>query len=246
MIRFENVTKKFGDRVVLDDLSFTVGKGELFAVVGPSGVGKSVTLKHIVGLLAPDSGSIRLAGEEVCHADDRRLEKLRERCGYLFQSGALLGWMTVAENIALPLTEKTRLSDDEINERVGRMLELTGLAGVGDRMPAEISGGMQKRAGLARALIAEPEIMLFDEPTSGLDPVMSKSIHELIRSLNLKFGVTGVMVTHDIAGALQVADRIALLKDGKFKAVLTPQEFRSSEIAEVREFVDAALDPGNM
>ncbi len=239
MIRFEHVTKKIGGRVVLDDLSFSVNRGEIFAVVGPSGVGKSVTLKHIVGLLSPDSGSIWFDGEEVCFADDRELERLRTRCGYLFQSGALLGWMTVAENIALPLTEKGKLSENEISLRVNKMLELTGLTDAADKLPAEISGGMHKRAGLARALITEPEVVLFDEPTSGLDPIMSKSIHELILSLKQKLGGTGVLVTHDLAGALQIADRIALLKDGRFCAVLSPEEFRASNMPEVREFLSA-------
>lgn len=238
MIRFENVSKSFGGKKVLDQLSFSVKRGELLAVVGPSGTGKSVLLKHVIGLLAPDAGSVWLDGEELTGVSDCRLESLRGRCGYLFQSGALLGWMTVAENIALPLRENTKMTDEAIEERVAEMLRVMGLEDAAEKMPAEISGGMQKRAGLARALIRNPEVMLYDEPTSGLDPVMSKSIHGLIGLLKQKYGVTGVMVTHDIAGALQIADRVALLKNGKFLTVLPPAEFCNCAIPEVREFLD--------
>lgn len=225
VIEFENVTKRFGETVVLDGLSFSVGKGEIFAIVGPSGTGKSVTLKHVVGLLEPDAGVVRLASR---------------RIGYLFQSGALLAWMTVRENVALPLVETTRLSDAEIDAKVDAALEAVGLTEAADRYPAEISGGMQKRAGLARSIVREAEVVLYDEPTSGLDPVTAASITRLIRDLNRRLGVTSVVVTHDLSSALKVSDRILLLKDGRAALCGTPADFIASQDASVREFLDAA------
>lgn len=225
VIEFENVTKRFGETVVLDGLSFSVGKGEIFSIVGPSGTGKSVTLKHVVGLLEPDAGAVRLASR---------------RIGYLFQSGALLAWMTVRENVALPLVETTRLSDAEIDAKVDAALEAVGLTEAADRYPAEISGGMQKRAGLARSIVREAEVVLYDEPTSGLDPVTAASITRLIRDLNRRLGVTSVVVTHDLSSALKVSDRILLLKDGRAALCGTPADFIASQDASVREFLDAA------
>lgn len=221
-IEFKNVTKRFGERTVLDELSFDVKKGEILAVVGPSGTGKSVTLKHIVGLLEPD------AGEVVCHTD---------KIGYLFQSGALLAWMTVAENIALPLRETTDLSDDEIDRKVDAALAAVDLREAADRYPSEISGGMLKRAGLARAIVRDVETVLYDEPTSGLDPVTSAKIHSLIVRLNRERGITSVLVTHDLAGALQIADRLLLLKDGRAVLCADPVSFGRSEDPTVREFL---------
>ena len=225
VIEFKNVTKRFGETTVLDSLSFAVGKGEIFSIVGPSGTGKSVTLKHIVGLLEPDAGEVRLASR---------------RIGYLFQSGALLAWMTVRENVALPLVETTRLSAEEIDAKVDVALKAVGLTEAADRYPAEISGGMQKRAGLARSIVREAEVVLYDEPTSGLDPVTAASITRLIRDLSRRLGVTSVVVTHDLPGAMKVSDRILLLKDGRAALCGTPADFAASRDAAVMEFLSAS------
>ncbi len=239
MIRFENVTKRFGAKTVLDGVSYEVEKGEIFVIVGPSGTGKSVSLKHMVRLLTPDSGRVLVAGEDISHADGAALERMREHFGYLFQGGALLAWMSVADNVALPLREKTKLSETEIHKKVMETLALVELENDAEKMPSEISGGMQKRAGLARAIIRNPEIVLYDEPTSGLDPVMSRHIDRLIANLNRKLGVTSVVVTHDLNSALSIGHRIAMLKNGHVVEISTPDEFRNSTNREVREFMDA-------
>ena len=224
IIEFKNVRKAFDGKTVLDGVSFAIGKGEVFVVLGPSGTGKSVCLKHIVGLLEPDTGEVSVK---------------TDRIGYLFQSGALLAWMTVAENVALPLEETTDLPDDEIDRRVAAALEAVGLADAADKYPAEISGGMQKRAGLARSIVREADVVLYDEPTSGLDPVTAVTIHRLIVDLNRRKGITSVVVTHDIASALKIADRILLLKDGRAVLCAAPKDFVKADIPEVTEFVSA-------
>ena len=224
-VEFRNVTKQFGGRKVLDGLSFAIEPGEIFAVVGPSGTGKSVTLKHIAGLLEPDSGEV------VCAS---------RRIGYLFQSGALLAWLTVWENVALPLVETTRLGEKEISRRVDAALEAVGLADDAGKYPSEISGGMQKRAGLARVLVRDAEVILYDEPTSGLDPVTSASISRLIRDVGRSRGVTSVLVTHDLAGAFRIADRVMLLKDGKCVLCAPPDGFSAARDPAVVEFLAAA------
>lgn len=224
-IEFRNVTKRFGARIVLDGLSFAVEKGETFAIVGPSGTGKSVTLKHVAGLVDPDSGEV-----------------VREsrRVGYLFQGGALLAWLTVRENVALPLVETTRLRGAEIDRRVDEALRAVGLIDDADKYPSELSGGMQKRAGLARVLVRDAEVILYDEPTSGLDPVTSESITRLVRDVGAARGVTSVLVTHDIAGAMRIADRIMLLKNGKSAFCGSPSEFAASRDPAVAEFFAAS------
>lgn len=239
LIEFENVTKRFGGNAVLDGLSFSVKKGEVLCVVGPSGTGKSVTLKHLVRLLTPTSGRVLVDGTDVSTCDDETLAKIRGRIGYLFQGGALLAWMTVAENVALPLSECTDLSDDEIDRRVAAALEAVEMTAAAEKYPAEISGGMQKRAGLARAVVRESDIVLYDEPTSGLDPVTSVTINNLIRKLNRTLGITSVVVTHDLQGALAIADRILLLKGGKAVICAKPDEFVRSEDRDVKEFLAA-------
>ena len=225
VIEFVDVVKRFDGRAVLDGLSFSVERGEVFSVLGPSGTGKSVTLKHVVGLVEPDSGDVRVADVHV---------------GYLFQSGALIAWKTVWENVALPLVETTRLSRDEIDRRVAAALDAVGLADAADLYPSEISGGMQKRAGLARAVVRDAEIVLYDEPTSGLDPVTSAVIERLIVDLNRARGVTSVVVTHDLAMAARISSRIMLVKDGKALACLPPDEFMRCNEPEVAAFVAAA------
>lgn len=239
MIRFKQVTKRLGGRNVLDDLTFEIKKGEIFIIVGPSGTGKSVTLKHMVRLLTPTSGSVWIEETEISAVYGSALDRVRERFGYLFQGGALLGWMTVADNIALPLREKTRVAEDEIEHRVAEVLRMVGLENDGDKFPNEISGGMQKRAGLARAIVRRPEIVLYDEPTSGLDPVTARTIDALIKRLNEELGITSVVVTHDLQGALLSADRIAMLTNGKFVEVSDPKTFVVSDQPDVRGFLDA-------
>lgn len=239
MIRFENVVKRFDGREVLAGVSFEIAKGEVLAIVGPSGTGKSVTLKHLVRLLTPTSGRVWLDDVEISSASGRALERIRERFGYLFQGGALLGWLTVAENVALPLRERTSLKSDEIDRLVAEALAAVELTEAADRYPAEISGGMQKRAGLARAIVRRSDIILYDEPTSGLDPVTSVTINRLIRRLNRSRGITSIVVTHDLQGALLFADRILMLKNGHVVEASPPAAFVRSVHPEVREFLDA-------
>ena len=239
MIRFENVVKRFDGREVLAGVSFTVDKGEVLALVGPSGTGKSVTLKHLVRLLTPTSGSVWLDDMEISSARGKALEAIRARIGYLFQGGALLGWLTVGENVALPLRERTNLDDFAIDRRVADALAAVDLSSAADLYPAEISGGMQKRAGLARVLVRECDIVLYDEPTSGLDPVTSITINRLIRKLNKERGVTSIVVTHDLQSALLFADKVLMLKNGHVVEMAPPAEFVRSSNPEVREFLEA-------
>ncbi len=240
LVSFQNVVKRFNGNAVLDGVSFNVEKGEVFAIVGPSGTGKSVTLKHLVRLLTPTAGSVVVDGIDVATCSDRELEKVRSRIGYLFQGGALLAWMNVADNVALPLRECTDLGDAEIERKVAEALAAVELTGAAQKFPAEISGGMQKRAGLARAIVRQSDIVLYDEPTSGLDPVTSVTINKLIRKLATTLGITSIVVTHDLLGALAFADRIMLLKDGKVQECATPAEFVKSCKPAVREFLAAA------
>lgn len=226
MIRFENVHKSFDGVKVLDGITFDVLDGEILAIVGPSGTGKSVTLKHMVGLLEPDDGTVAV--------------KEGVRIGYLFQGGALLAWLTVRENVALPLKETTRLSEKEIETRVNEALKAVGMEEAADRYPAEISGGMVKRAGLARAIVRRADAVLYDEPTSGLDPVTARTIHRLIRTLSTERGITSVVVTHDLPGACSFADRIMMLKDGRVVLAARPDAFMASELPEVRELISAS------
>ncbi len=239
MIRYENVVKRFDGREVLAGVSFTVDKGEVLALVGPSGTGKSVTLKHLVRLRTPTSGIGWLGDTEISSARGKVLEAIRARIGYLFQGGALLGWLTVGENVALPLRERTNLDDFAIDRRVADALAAVDLSGAADLYPAEISGGMQKRAGLARVLVRECDVVLYDEPTSGLDPVTSTTINRLIRKLNKERGVTSIVVTHDLQGALLFADKVLMLKNGHVVEMAPPAEFVRSSNPEVREFLEA-------
>lgn len=239
MIRFKNVTKMLGGRRILDDVSFEVVKGEVFVLVGPSGVGKSVTLKHTVRLMTPDSGAVYVGDVNISQVTGADLEAVREKFGYLFQGGALLAWLSVAENVALPLREKTEMDEEEITKRVSGMLEMVGLLADADKSPDAISGGMKKRAGLARAIVRQPEIVLYDEPTSGLDPVTSRTIDALIAKLRADLGVTSIVVTHDLHSALSIGDRIAMLHGGKIVELSSPKDFVKSNNPEVQSFLES-------
>ena len=239
MIRFEHVTKQFGSRKVLDDVSYEVERGEIFTIVGPSGTGKSVSLKHMIRLLTPTAGRVWVGDDCVSEAAGRDLSRIRSRFGYLFQSAALLAWMSVYDNIALPLREKTRMTEGEIERRVMDALEKVGLEKDGAKFPSDLSGGMQKRAGLARAIVTEPEIVLYDEPTSGLDPVTSRRIDELIADLAGRLGITSVVVTHDLHSALSISTRIAMLGGGKVLSIEPPADFIRSTLPQARAFLDA-------
>ncbi|MBN1419123.1 MAG: ABC transporter ATP-binding protein [Planctomycetes bacterium] len=238
VIELRGVWKTFGRKPVLAGLDLEARRGETLVIIGRSGTGKSVTLKHVVGLLAPDRGTVRVFGEEVARLPRRRMEALRLRIGYLFQSGALLNWLSIAENVALPLREHhPRLSEQEIRRRVDARLDLVRLAEARDLLPEQVSGGMRKRAGLARAAILDPEVILYDEPTSGLDPVMAASINELVRDAQRVLGVTQIVVTHDMASAYAIADRIAMLFEGRIIFTGTPAQIRSTDDRVVRQFI---------
>lgn len=239
MIRFEHVTKKLGRRNVLDDCCFEINKGEIFVIVGFSGAGKSVTLKHMVRLLTPDSGKVWVGDDCVSAAHGVELERIRARFGYLFQSGALLQWLDVGQNVGLPLREHTKMKDADIDALAMEKLKLVNLDEAWDKMPDNISGGMRKRVALARALITKPEILLYDEPTSGLDPVTSRQIDTLIDDTRKQTGVTSIIVTHDLHSALAIGTRIAMLYEGQIIELSKPADFVRSKNPMVRSFLEA-------
>ncbi len=237
MIQFEDVHKSLGDRPILRGLTLHVPKGTTVCLIGGSGQGKSVTLKHIVGLLQPDSGRVIVDGTDVASCGPADLERVRRKIGFCFQNAALLASMTVADNVALPLREHERLADEEVRARTRWALDLVGLEGRGGAMPADLSGGMRKRVGLARAVVLRPEILLYDEPTSGLDPVIANVINDEIRRFQGELGVTSLVVTHDMEAAYRVSDRIAMLYQGRIRAEGTPDEIRKSGDPVVRQFI---------
>ena len=238
MIKIENLFKSFEDNKVLDGLNLTVSKSKTIVVIGRSGCGKSVLLKHIIGLLHQDEGRIIVDNQEVAKLDRAGLEKLRMKFGMLFQSSALFDSLTVGENVGFGLLENTGLSHKEISKRVKERLELVGLPDTEDLMPAELSGGMKKRVGLARAICADPKIILYDEPTTGLDPIMADAINNLIIKLHDRLKVTSVVVTHDIKSAYRVADEIAMLYKGKIIEMGSPQEIEETKNPVVRQFIE--------
>jgi phospholipid/cholesterol/gamma-HCH transport system ATP-binding protein len=239
MIRFENITKNLGGKKVLDNVSFEIGRGETFVIVGLSGAGKSVTLKHMIRLMEPDEGRIAVGGEDIAELSRGNLRRARARFGVLFQSAALLQWMSVFDNVALPLRECTMMEEEEIERLVQEKLRLLHLSDAGGKFPAELSGGMQKRVGLARAIIRSPEIMLYDEPTSGLDPVTSRHIDHLIMDMRKELGITSVVVTHDLHSALSVGSRIMMLHNGRVVENAPPDEFIHSKDETVRSFLES-------
>ena len=246
-IEFQDVHISLGGREILKGLSFRISRGEMFVIIGLSGSGKSVTLKNLIGLLRPDHGRILVNGIDISKLKKRDWYEAMRQFGYLFQSGALLDWMTISENVALPLQELTNLPDDEIDRKVNEKLALVDLEEHGHKYPSEISGGMKKRAGLARSIVREPEIILYDEPTSGLDPVMSRQVDKLSVKLKEELGVTSVMVTHDMESAYICADKIGMLYDGRMIQIGTPEEIRNSDNKIVRAFVTGGfIDTDNM
>jgi len=236
-IEIRDVRKSFGEKTVLDGINLTILKGETLSILGPSGGGKTVLLKNLVGLLKPDAGKVEVAGVDLVAADPEGLNQVRRKIGYLFQGAALLNSLTVFENVALPAREWGEADDDALRKEVDERLGQVGLKDAGEKFPGELSGGMRKRAGLARALMGTPEILLYDEPTSGLDPPGGAGIGDLILELQERLGITSVAVTHDIDLAYRISDRIAMLKDGKVYKLGTPEEFEQSDDPEIRSFV---------
>lgn len=237
MIKIEELHKSFDGNEVLRGVSLEINKGKVVALIGGSGGGKSVLLKHVAGLIRPDQGRVVVDGNDLGALKGKGLMALRDRLGFLFQGGALFDSMTVFENVAFPLKEKTKLSDALIQERVLNELENVGLSGSEGKYPSQISGGMVKRAALARALVTEPEIMLFDEPTTGLDPIIGLSILKLIDSCHKRLSFTGVIVTHEIPRVFGIVDRVVMLHEGVVYAAGTPEEFRSSSNPVVQAFI---------
>ena len=238
VISVEDLVRSFDGHVVLDGVSLKVRRGETMVIMGGSGCGKSTLLRHMIGSLTPDGGRVVLLGQDLNELDEAELNKLRLRFGILFQSGALFNSMTIGENVALPLREHTALDPATIEIIVKMKLEMVGLREHADKMPAQISGGMRKRAGLARALALDPEILFYDEPSAGLDPVTSAEIDQLIIDLSSKLGVTSVVVTHEMDSAFRIASRMAMLDSGRVVALGTPPEIRGSPDPLVQQFIN--------
>ncbi|NOY76874.1 MAG: ABC transporter ATP-binding protein [Calditrichaeota bacterium] len=238
-IVFEDLHKRFGEHEVLRGINLSIAEGETIVILGGSGAGKSVLLRHINGLLKPDEGRILVDGEDITDFSEEQLIPVRTKVGMVFQGGALFDSLDVFENVAYALREHTHFSEEEIAVRVREKLRLVGLEGSEDMMPSDLSGGMKKRVSLARALAIEPKGLLYDEPTTGLDPIIAKKINEMIRNLQEILGVTSVVVTHDIKSAFTVGDRIALLYKGKIRFVGTVEETRATDDPIVREFIES-------
>jgi phospholipid/cholesterol/gamma-HCH transport system ATP-binding protein len=234
----KNLTKKFGNRVILRDVSFEVYEGEIFILMGGSGSGKSTTLKHIIGLLKPTSGSIIIDGVDITKLSKNELIKFRKKMGYLFQEGALFDSLRVWENVGFYFLENTNMPPKKVKEIAIEKLKMVGLKGIEDLYPSQLSGGMRKRVSLARAIATNPEIVLYDEPTSGLDPVMSAVIDNLIVSLRNSIGITSVVVTHDLYSAFNIGDRIAMIHKGKIYAIGTPEEIKNNPDPVVQQFIN--------
>jgi phospholipid/cholesterol/gamma-HCH transport system ATP-binding protein len=238
LITIRDVHKSFGGQKVLDGVDLDIASCESLVILGRSGCGKSVLLKHITGLMKPDSGAVYFEGEDITDFRTQKLFEMRMHFGMLFQGAALFDSMTVGENVGLPLVKHGHKSDEEIREIVLEKLKMIGLTDVYDAYPSQLSGGMKKRVGLARAIVMDPQVVLYDEPTTGLDPIMSDVINSLIRDLQRELNITTVVVTHDIASAYKVADRLTMLHDGKIIHSGTPDETRESDNGIVRQFIE--------
>jgi phospholipid/cholesterol/gamma-HCH transport system ATP-binding protein len=244
VIRVQDLRKNFGPQPVLRGLSLDVATAEIMVVIGRSGGGKSVLLKHLIGLLRPDSGTVVVDGTDITRLRGAALDRIRDRYGVVFQGGALFDSMSVFDNVAFPLREKTRLGTAEIGERVEEKLAQVGLNGMGHKNPAEISGGMRKRVAIARALVTEPQVVFFDEPTTGLDPILVNTIHHLIVELHRKFRFTAVMVSHEIPEIFRIADRVAMLHDGVIVETGTPEAVQASRNPIVQQFIRGEVEGG--
>jgi len=242
VIRVQGLFKRFGEQAVLRGLDLDIATGEIMVVIGRSGGGKSVLLKHLIGLLRPDAGAVIVDGTDITRLRGRDLDRVRERYGVVFQGGALFDSMSVSDNVAFPLREKSRLGVAEIGGRVDEKLQQVGLAGMGHKDPAEISGGMRKRVAIARALVTEPEIVFFDEPTTGLDPILVNTIHHLILELHRKFRFTAIMVSHEIPEIFEIADRVAMLHEGAIVEVGPPDAVRASTNPVVQQFIRGDIE----
>jgi len=242
IVKIENLRRSFDGRPVLRGVDLDVPDGKTVVVLGLSGCGKSTLLKHVIRLLCPDEGRIVIEGRDIAHLTGPELEQMRWRFGMVFQNAALLQSLTVGENVALPLVEKRELPRDEIARLVSEKLALVGLAGTEDKMPAELSGGMRKRAGLARAIVHSPRILLYDEPTTGLDPIICRHIDDLIVKMRDALGVSSLVISHDIEGAMRVADVLALLHEGRVIEKGPPDEFSKSENPIVRQFLEGRAE----
>ncbi len=242
MIEVIDLHKSFNGQEVLRGINLKVEEGQTLALIGASGKGKSVLLKHIIGLTKPDKGSILIDNQDVSKLRGKALKKLKEKCGIVFQGGALFDSLSVFENVAFPLREKTKMKNAEITERVTAELARVGLTGADHKNPAEISGGMKKRVALARCLVLHPEIILFDEPTTGLDPLIGKAVHNMIRSCQKRLNLTAIMVTHEIPAIFPLVDRVAMLHNGKILIDCTPEEIMESKDPIVHQFIHAELD----
>lgn len=239
-VEFRGVTKAYGPKEVLRGVDLKIYRGEVLVVLGGSGTGKSVTLRHMLGLEAPDAGSVLVEEEDITGLPEEELYRVRKKFGMLFQSGALFDSMTVFENIAFPLREHTEMTEEEISRAVTEKLDLVDMAGTGHLMPVDLSGGMKKRVGLARSIVLDPQVILYDEPTTGLDPITAQKINELITSLQSKLNVTSIVVTHDIQSAFSVGDRIAFLNQGVFEWVGSMEAARDAEHPQLREFLKSS------
>ena len=242
MIRIEDLHKSFGNIEVIKGVSLQVDRGEILALIGGSGHGKTVLLKHMAGLIKPDRGHVYIDGKDVFNLKGEQLEQLRSRLGFLFQSGALLSSLTVFDNVAFPLREKTLLSEKDIKERVTAALEQVGLSGAENKYPEQISGGMVKRAAIARCLMRDPEIMLFDEPTAGLDPVIAHTILDLINSIHHCLGFTGVIVSHELSRIFRIVQKVAMLHEGAILFVGTPEQILASENPIIQQFIRGSIE----
>ena len=240
MIEIINLCKSFDGHKVLDNLNLNINTGETTVIIGRSGCGKSVLLKHIIGILKPESGQVLIDGKDVTRMDEKELSALRLKFGMLFQGAALFDSLNVYENVGFNLIEHTSAGKEEIDKAVKESLALVGLKGIEDKKPAELSGGMRKRVGLARAICIRPQILLYDEPTTGVDPIMGDAVNDLIVELHNKLKVTGIAVTHDMTSAYKIADRIAMLYNGKIIANGTPDEIKNTTDPVVRQFITGA------